>query len=432
MKSRLAGIGALILLVSVSQGSAQTSSFRASPALFSRLFQADVRRALRAQEEQTPPSGVRQRVVNRTCAGCESRPGTVHFIIDSPLLTDGWIAAHQYHPRTARLGDNAAIADFWYDGVHRRIFSRSAVFHEVDDPADLRLGRAPGRNPDRPDFDAMLTEGTTVGQIGFDSWRPDGFGSYFAAIQGTVRDAGTGYLVFATATGQSGVTRTGSRFEAEDLIRHVRLHPSGQFEIGFETPIESQPDPLLVVRGAASVEGPLRVEGAASDTAAAASRPDPLFVVRGAAAVGPLRVESVAGAPSGEPQTDPLLIVRGPAAIEGPLRLENAAASSAQTDAPSDPLLMIRGGAVIDGPFRLGATGGNVPHACTVRSATTRGRQVHASCEPSEMAISGGGTCQRGDLKGSRPLQTSEVPDGWEVSCGGNGSHTAFVICCSQ
>ena len=283
--------------------------------------------------ESTLSNAIRQRPANRQCAGCEARPGTMHLIADSPLLTNEWIAAHEY-----RASDYTVVADFWYDAIHRRIFTRSGVFHDVDDPADVRLGRAPGEYPNRPDFTTLLGEGVTVGQIGFDKWTRDGFSSYFAAMQGTIRDDQTGYLVFATAMGADGVTRTGSRFESDDLVRHVRLHPTGQLEVGFETPVENIVDPLLLVRGSASVEGALRIE----------------------------------------------------------------------------------------------RSGGNVPHACTVRSATSRGRDARVSCAPMEIAISGGGSCERGDLKGSRPLQTSSSPDGWEVSCGRSAQQTAYAICCAQ
>ena len=262
----------------------------------------------------------------------------MHLIADSPFLTDEWIAAHDYNGSTPAARDNRVVADFWYDAVHRRIFTRSGVFHEVDDPADIRLGRAPGTYPNEIDFDTLHGEGTTVGQIGFDKWTHDGFSSYFAAMQGTVRDEQTGYLVLATAMGRPGTTRTGSRFDEDDLIRHVRLHPSGQFEIGFETPVDDLVDPPLLVRGNAETEGALRVNG----------------------------------------------------------------------------------------------SGGNVPHACTVRSATARGRDARVACEPTELAISGGGRCEKGDLTGSRPLQTATSPNGWEVSCGRAAQQTAYAVCCAQ
>ena len=287
--------------------------------------------------ESTLSNALRQRPANRHCIGCEERPGTLHVVADSPLLTDEWIARHEYNGTSRTYGDGTVVADFWYDAIHRRIFSRSGVCHEVDDPADVRLGRAPGRYPNTPDFDTLHDEGTTVGQVGFDKWTHDGFSSYFAAMQGTIRDAQTGYLVFATAMGKPGLTRTGSRFEEDDLVRHVRLHPSGQLEVGFETPAEDRVDPLLLVRGAAATEGPLRVDG----------------------------------------------------------------------------------------------SGGNVPHACTVRSAVSRGRDARVSCGPMEIAISGGGRCEKGDLKGSRPLQAGSSPDGWEVSCGRPAPQTVYAICCA-
>ena len=286
--------------------------------------------------ESTLSNALRQRPANRHCIGCEERPGTLHVVADSPLLTDEWIARHEYNGTSRTYGDGTVVADFWYDAIHRRIFSRSGVFHEVDDPADVRLGRAPGRYPNTPDFDTLHDEGTTVGQVGFDKWTHDGFSSYFAAMQGTIRDAQTGYLVFATAMGKPGLTRTGSRFEEDDLVRHVRLHPSGQLEVGFETPAEDRVDPLLLVRGAAATEGALNV----------------------------------------------------------------------------------------------GGSGGNVPHACTVRSAMSRGRDARISCEPMEIAVSGGGRCEKGDLKGSRPLQAGTSPDGWEVSCGRSAEQTVYAICC--
>ena len=302
------------------------------------LFDSTLAHALRQAIVGPRLGGLREHATNRRCEGCEDRPGTIHLVADSPRLTDPWLASHDYGGSERTATDGTAIADFWYDGVHRRIFTRSAVFHDVDDPADIRLGRAPGHYPNPPDFNTLLGEGTTVGQVGFDKWTHDGFSSYFAAMQGTIRDGQTGYLVFATAMGQPGVTRTGSRFEPDELVRHVRLHPSGQLELGFETPTDNRPDPLLLVRGSAATEGPLTVQG----------------------------------------------------------------------------------------------LGGNVPHACTVRSTTSKGREVGVSCQPMEIAISGGGRCERGDLKGTRPLQTGAVPDGWEVSCGRDAMQTAYAICCAQ
>lgn len=244
-------------------------SFQPARRLFARLFPVATRR-LRVPVEAV--AGERTRAANRECAGCEARPGTEHLLADSPRLTDAWLARHTYQANGGSFGDNMAVADFWYDAVHRRLFTRSLVLHEVDDPADVRLGRAPGTYPNTVDVRSPLAPGTTVGHVGFVQWSGNGFGAYFAALQGAVRDERSGFLDLAAVTGAPGTTRTGSSYSAEDLIKHVRLHPSGQLEVGFETSPAARPDPLLLVRGSAHVEGALSVEGESRVEALAADR----------------------------------------------------------------------------------------------------------------------------------------------------------------
>jgi hypothetical protein len=198
---------------------------------------------------------------NRECEGCEDRPAVTHVVWDSPVLTEAWLQRHTYQANGGLFGDNTAIADFWYDAVHRRIFTRSLVLQEVDDPADLRLGRAPGRYPNEPDFESTLSEGTTVGHVGFVRWSRNGFGAYFAAVQGAIRDGGTGYLDLSAVTGQPGTGRTGNKYLADELVKHVRLHPSGMFEVGFNTDPQARPDVSLLVRGNVEIEGALTVSG---------------------------------------------------------------------------------------------------------------------------------------------------------------------------
>ncbi len=277
-----------------------------------------------------------------------------HFVLDSPRLTDSWLAQHTYQANGGSFGDNMAIADFWYDAVHRRVFSRSLVLHEVDDPADLRLGRAPGAYPNEVDTQASVTEGTTVGHVGFVSWGRNGFGAYFAAIQGAVRQGGTGYLDLSTASGETGRTRTGSNYAGEDLIKHVRLHPSGQLEVGFETSPDARPDPLLLVRGDQEVEGGLTV--------------------------------------------------KGPAKV----------------------------GALSAAELTITAAGGNVPHACELRTINAKGRTATAACSVSQIAVAGGGKCGAGEMQGSRPLQVGESPDAWELTCSKSAEHAVHVVCCSK
>jgi hypothetical protein len=230
-------IGCVLLLASPASVAGQTradAGFRPPPLLFERLF--------------------------RDCTECRGRSGAVHMVIDSPRLTELWLTRHGSESNGGSFGDNVAVADFWYDSVHRRLFTRSIVLHEVEDPADLRLGRAPGLHPNHPDFRAALAPGTTVGHVGFVPWTHNGFGSYFAALQGAIRDGSTGYLDLSTATGEFGTTRTGSRYDPQDLIKHVRLHPSGQLEVGFETDPDARPDVSLLVRGNVAIEGSLLVD----------------------------------------------------------------------------------------------------------------------------------------------------------------------------
>lgn len=251
----------LIIAIAAADAAAQArtaEAFQPDRRLFARLFRA--RPDIRPRVAPAPPAIERQRPANRVCPDCEDRPGLAHVVFDSPRLTDAWLERHTYHGGGTVYGDNHVVADLWYDGVHRRLFTRSLVLHEVDDPADLRLGRAPGTYPNHPDFDASLGAGTTVGHVGFVLWNAGGFGSYFAAVQGAVADDTTGYLDLSTATGGAGTTRTGSRYQGDDLIKHVRLHPSGQLEVGFETDPAARPDASLLVRGNVHVEGALVVD----------------------------------------------------------------------------------------------------------------------------------------------------------------------------
>ena len=322
--------------------------------LFSQLFTAP---RLRLPAISAGAPSPRSHPGNRECAGCEHRPGTTHMVLDSPRLTADWLSRHTYQSNGGSFGDNLAVADFWYDAVHRRVFSRSLVLHEVDDPADLRLGRAPGTYPNDVDATASLGDGTTVGHVGFVTWTHNGFGSYFAAMQGAVRDSGSGYLDLVTATGRAGTTRSGSTFDAQELVKHVRLHPSGQLELGFDTDPAARPDPLLLVRGDARVEGALSADGGLRAAALAVDR-----LTTSALTVG----------------------------------------------------------------------GGTVPHACSLETRSATGRDANVSCEPGQIALSGGGACASGELRGSHPTQSGTVPDGWTVSCSRSANHTVYAVCCSN
>jgi hypothetical protein len=113
------------------------------------------------------------------------RVAPVHLLADSPLLTRDWLSRHHYQSGGGTFGDNMAIADLWYDGVHRRLMARSIQFGEVDDPVDIRLGRAEGIYPNGPDLERPNHPDEVVGQIGGVSWRGNGagFGAYTSGIR---------------------------------------------------------------------------------------------------------------------------------------------------------------------------------------------------------------------------------------------------------
>ena len=113
------------------------------------------------------------------------RVGPLHLLVDSPGLTPNWLAQHHYQAGGGLFGDNRAIADLWYDGVHRRLLTRSIQLGEVDDPVDIRLGRAEGTYPNIVNPDRANDPDTVVGQIGGVMWygQGSGFGAYTSAIQ---------------------------------------------------------------------------------------------------------------------------------------------------------------------------------------------------------------------------------------------------------
>ncbi len=181
-----------------------------------------------------------------------------HFLVgENALITPAFLANHDYQSSGGSFGDNAVVADFWYDAAHRRLHSRSLQLVDVDDPADLRLGRAAGWFPNGLDFDATHKPGTVVGHIGFVGWNNNGFTAYQAAIQGWVLTQTTQGLCLTTATGVAGRNRTGSAYNADDLVCHVMVQPNA--EGGAEMVVGYNSDPSksvrLVVRGDLVVEG---------------------------------------------------------------------------------------------------------------------------------------------------------------------------------
>ncbi len=197
--------------------------------------------------------------------------GYTHFMIDSPGVTGALLDG--YNRETEHSGwyqNSFLVPDFWYDGATRRLRIRSLIMTDVGDPVDLSIVRVPGYYPNQQVITGN-TQYATIGNIGFRTWLiNNGPSAYFASIQGIgggIAGKATGLLVLATTPGASGAQRPigsnedpelpaggwgGSSYDATDLVPHVALHPSGQFEIGFQTDpttVQNVNYPLLLVRG---------------------------------------------------------------------------------------------------------------------------------------------------------------------------------------
>jgi hypothetical protein len=101
----------------------------------------------------------------------------------------------------------------------------------------------------------------------------------------------------------------------------------------------------------------------------------------------------------------------------------------------------------VTGNLAVAGTGGNVPHACVIRSQTG---SYNTACQAGEIAVGGGGRCSSlwrltesapwGGALDSNPPQNGQPAVAWRAVCqiwGDNGGYTppqlgVFAICCRQ
>jgi hypothetical protein len=153
-----------------------------------------------------------------------------------------------------RQSNLKVVADFWYNAAARRVLARSLTLGEVDDPADLRLFRAPGAYPIV--IDGSVAPWRTSGHVGFAGFTvDDGVRAYYGAMQGYVLTPDTGVLAFSTAMGRSSVGRYGQRYGAQDLVPHVAIFPDGTTVFGWDTPPSMRPTYTVQILGDLRVEG---------------------------------------------------------------------------------------------------------------------------------------------------------------------------------
>lgn len=190
---------------------------------------------------------------NRSCQFGDDRPGYWHFVIDSPQITDEWLALHHCNSNSGSYGGNAVVSDFWYDGVERRVRTRSIILKEVDDPVDIKMVRAPGVYPNTVDF-SRRNNGDVTGFYGFGWWSQNGESSYYAAAMGRDFGNSTGLYTLATAPGVAGRNRADSTYTGEELVEHIALHPNGLLELGWNTdPTQRPPEGAALARGGMTI-----------------------------------------------------------------------------------------------------------------------------------------------------------------------------------
>ena len=165
--------------------------------------------------------------------------------------------------------DNTLIPrTFIYDPLHRRLIGPGIQLGDVNNPANLRLGRVLTDDHDQPDFSARHPAGTIVGQICSMGWGAKGFTACQAAIQFITFDEKTGGLCLSMQTGKNGSTPrygpnwpNGVPFTSQDLVCHVLLYPDGSLVVGLNTDPNQRPTFSLVVNGDGEFNGNVTISG---------------------------------------------------------------------------------------------------------------------------------------------------------------------------
>ena len=165
--------------------------------------------------------------------------------------------------------DNTLVPrTFIYDPLHRRLIGPGIQLGDVNNPANLRLGRVLTDDHDQLDFGARHPAGTIVGQICSMGWGAKGFTACQAAIQFITFDERTGGLCLSMQTGKDGSTPryspnwpNGVPFTAQDLVCHVLLYPDGTLVVGLNTDPNQRPTFSLIVNGDGEFKGDVTING---------------------------------------------------------------------------------------------------------------------------------------------------------------------------
>jgi hypothetical protein len=200
----------------------------------------------------------------------QEAPGQASVVFAGPYMNAGLIQLLRSHTSHSdwRTSDNMLFPrTMLYDALHKRLMVPGIQLGDVNNPANLKLGRIPTDAKDEPDINARHTPGTIVGQICSLGWGRKGFTACQAALQFITFDEETGGLCLSLETGKDGATPpypgwpNGIPFTRQDLVCHVLVYPDGHLVVGVNTDPRQRPRYSLVVNGNGELNGNVVING---------------------------------------------------------------------------------------------------------------------------------------------------------------------------
>ena len=200
----------------------------------------------------------------------QESPGQSFVVFGTPYMnTDLLEVLHGHTSRSNWLtSDNMLVPrTFIYDPLHRRLIGPGIQLGDVNNPANLRLGRVITTDNGNLDLQARHPPGTIVGQICSMGWGRKGFTACQAALQFITFDESSGGLCISLETGKDGSTPpypnwpSGIPFTSQDLVCHVLVYPDGTMVVGVNTDPKHRPQFSLIVNGDGEFNGQVVING---------------------------------------------------------------------------------------------------------------------------------------------------------------------------
>src|SRR5258705_9066514 len=201
----------------------------------------------------------------------QESPGQASVVFGGPFVNPALLQMLRSHTSHSdwRTSDNMLFPrTFVYDALHKRLIAPGLQLGDVNNPANLKLGRIMTNDKDEPDTTKRHVPGTIVGQICSLGWGPKGFTACQAALQFITFDENTGGLCISLETGKDGSTPPyppswpdGVPFTKQDLVCHVLIYPDGTLVVGVNTDPRQRPKFSLVVNGNGELNGNVVING---------------------------------------------------------------------------------------------------------------------------------------------------------------------------